>query len=189
VSAPAELPYRPNVGAVVFNPAGLVFIGRRANIGDPAGPAWQLPQGGIDDGEDPATAVRRELAEETGIERVTLLAEHDAWLTYDLPAELVGRAFGGRYRGQRQRWFALRFEGADSDIRLDAHGAVQAARLRGDRRGVRALRGAGVTGRYRAATKCRRAAGGLKPRLKHGVGRASFHARRTLCLVPSCWSS
>jgi putative (di)nucleoside polyphosphate hydrolase len=125
VSAPAELPYRPNVGAVVFNPAGLVFIGRRANIGDPAGPAWQLPQGGIDDGEDPATAVRRELAEETGIERVTLLAEHDAWLTYDLPAELVGRAFGGRYRGQRQRWFALRFEGADSDIRLDAHGTPE----------------------------------------------------------------
>jgi putative (di)nucleoside polyphosphate hydrolase len=119
----APLPYRPNVGAVVFNRAGLVFIGRRANLSDPlAGQAWQLPQGGIDDGEQPAAAVLRELAEETGIVHATILAEHDTWLTYDLPPELVGRAFGGRYRGQRQRWFALRFDGEDSDIRLDAHG-------------------------------------------------------------------
>ncbi len=119
---PHDLPYRANVGAVVFNRDGLVFIGRRANLGEPNGAAWQLPQGGIDDGEDPAAAVLRELAEETGIERVTLLAEHDTWLSYDLPAELVGRAFGGRYRGQRQRWFALRFDGDDSEIRLDQHG-------------------------------------------------------------------
>lgn len=111
----ADLPYRQNVGAVLFNPHGLVFVGRRANLPD----SWQLPQGGIDPGEDPATAVLRELEEEIGTRNASLLAEHDTWLSYDLPPELIGVAWGGRFRGQRQRWFALRFEGQDAEIVLD----------------------------------------------------------------------
>ena len=118
-----DLPYRPNVGAVLFNRAGLVFVGRRAErAGRQMTPhAWQLPQGGIDPDEAPAAAVLRELAEEVGTSRATILAEHDAWLSYDLPHALVGQSFGGRYRGQTQRWFALRYDGEDADIRLDAH--------------------------------------------------------------------
>ncbi|WP_198373191.1 RNA pyrophosphohydrolase [Roseomonas rosulenta] len=115
------LPYRANVGAVLFNPSGLVLVARRADLpnaeGAPGG--WQLPQGGIDDDEDPAIAVFRELEEEVGTAKATLLAEHPRWLTYDLPAHLIGQALGGKYRGQRQKWFALRFTGTDSDIRLD----------------------------------------------------------------------
>lgn len=115
------LPYRPNVGAVLFNHDGLVFVARRADLpnaeGAPGG--WQLPQGGIDEDEDPAQAIFRELKEEIGTDKASILAEHPDWLTYDLPPALIGKAFGGRYRGQRQRWFALRFEGADHDIRLD----------------------------------------------------------------------
>lgn len=115
------LPYRPNVGAALFNPEGLVFVARRADLPNAEGAAggWQLPQGGIDPEEDPATAVLRELEEEIGTAQATLLGEHDEWLTYDLPPDLVGHALGGRYRGQRQRWFALRFRGQDTDIRLD----------------------------------------------------------------------
>lgn len=117
----SPLPYRPNVGAVLFNPAGHVFVARRADLpnaeGAPGG--WQLPQGGIDDDEDPARAVLRELAEEIGTADAEVIGEHPDWLTYDLPPELIGRALGGKYRGQRQRWFALRFLGQDSDIRLD----------------------------------------------------------------------
>jgi putative (di)nucleoside polyphosphate hydrolase len=115
------LSYRPNVGAVLFNPAGLVLVARRADLpnaeGAPGG--WQLPQGGMDEGEDPRGAVLRELEEEIGTDRAEIIAEHPDWLTYDLPPELVGAALGGRYRGQRQRWFALRFLGEDADIRLD----------------------------------------------------------------------
>jgi putative (di)nucleoside polyphosphate hydrolase len=115
------LPYRANVGAVLFNPAGLVLVARRADLpnaeGAPGG--WQLPQGGIDDDEDPAIAVFRELEEEVGTARAEILAEHPRWLTYDLPPALLGKALGGKYRGQRQKWFALRFTGADADIRLD----------------------------------------------------------------------
>jgi putative (di)nucleoside polyphosphate hydrolase len=115
------LPYRPNVGAVLFNRDGLVLVARRADLPNAEAPAggWQLPQGGIDEGEDPRQAVLRELAEEIGTDRAEVIGEHDAWLTYDLPPELVGVALKGRYRGQRQRWFALRFMGVDSDIRLD----------------------------------------------------------------------
>jgi putative (di)nucleoside polyphosphate hydrolase len=115
------LPYRPNVGAVLFNRAGLVLVARRADLPNAEAPAggWQLPQGGIDDGEDPRQAVLRELAEEIGTDRAEVIGEHDAWLTYDLPPELIGVALKGRFRGQRQRWFALRFIGEDSDIRLD----------------------------------------------------------------------
>ncbi len=115
------LPYRPNVGAALFNRQGLVFVARRANLPNAEGPpgGWQLPQGGIDGDEDPRGAVLRELAEEIGTANATVIGEHPDWLSYDLPPHLLGVAFGGRYRGQRQRWFALRFDGADSDIRLD----------------------------------------------------------------------
>lgn len=118
----SALPYRPNVGAVLFGPDGRVLVCRRADLpnaeGAPGG--WQLPQGGLDEHEDPRAAVLRELAEEIGTDRAEIIAEHPAWLTYDLPPELLGVALGGRYRGQRQKWFALRFLGTDADIRLDA---------------------------------------------------------------------
>ncbi len=116
-----DLPYRDNVGALLFNSDGLIFVARRADLpnaeGAPGG--WQLPQGGMDPGEDPRVAVFRELEEEIGTARAEIIAEHPDWLTYDLPPELLGKALGGRFRGQRQRWFALRFTGVDADIRLD----------------------------------------------------------------------
>jgi putative (di)nucleoside polyphosphate hydrolase len=115
------LPYRPNVGAVLFNRDGKVLVARRAVLpnaeGSPGG--WQLPQGGIDANEDPRAAVLRELEEEIGTARAAIIGEHPDWLTYDLPPELLGVALGGRYCGQRQRWFALQFLGEDKDIRLD----------------------------------------------------------------------
>lgn len=116
-----DLPYRDNVGAVLFSPAGLVFVARRADLPNAEGAAggWQLPQGGLDPGEDPRVALFRELEEEIGTAKAEILAEHPEWLTYDLPPELLGKALGGRYRGQRQKWFALRFTGTDADIRLD----------------------------------------------------------------------
>jgi putative (di)nucleoside polyphosphate hydrolase len=116
-----DLPYRPNVGAALFNHAGQIFVARRANFANAEGApgGWQLPQGGIDANEDPRSAVLRELKEEIGTAKATIIGEHDEWLSYDLPAELIGTALGGKYRGQRQRWFALRFTGDDSDIRLD----------------------------------------------------------------------
>jgi putative (di)nucleoside polyphosphate hydrolase len=118
---PASLPYRPNVGAALFDAAGRIFVARRADLpnaeGAPGG--WQLPQGGIDPDEDPRSAVLRELAEEIGTDKAEIIGEHPEWLTYDLPPALLGRALGGRYRGQRQRWFALRYLGTDADIRLD----------------------------------------------------------------------
>jgi putative (di)nucleoside polyphosphate hydrolase len=117
----SDLPYRRNVGAVLFNRDGLVLVARRADLpnaeGAPGG--WQLPQGGLDEGEDPAAAVLRELEEEIGTAKAEILAEHPRWLAYDLPPHLIGKALGGRYRGQIQKWFALRFTGTDADIRLD----------------------------------------------------------------------
>jgi putative (di)nucleoside polyphosphate hydrolase len=111
----ADLPYRRGVGLVVMNPAKRVFAGQRI---DNPGEAWQMPQGGIDGGETPLEAAFRELDEETGIpERaVHLVAETPGWLRYDLPDELVPRIWGGRYRGQEQKWFLLRFDGNDSQI-------------------------------------------------------------------------
>lgn len=116
-----SLPYRPNVGAVLFNQAGLVLVARRADMpnaeGAPGG--WQLPQGGMDGDEDPRVAVLRELEEEIGTARAEIIGEYPGWLNYDLPPELVGKALGGKWRGQTQKWFALRFLGQDADIRLD----------------------------------------------------------------------
>ncbi len=111
----AALPYRPCVGLVVMNPDGLVFAGQRL---DNPGPAWQMPQGGIDDGETPRIAALRELGEETGIPAaaVDVVAESPGWLTYDLPHDLVPRIWKGRFRGQKQLWFLLRFTGPDSLI-------------------------------------------------------------------------
>lgn len=116
-----DLPYRPNVGALLFNPAGLVLVAHRADMPDAEGAAggWQLPQGGMDEDEDPAVAVFRELEEEIGTAHAEILAEHPEWLTYDLPPDLLGKALGGKWRGQKQKWFALRFLGVDADIRLD----------------------------------------------------------------------
>ena len=122
---PAEksaLPYRLNVGAVLFNSHGLILVARRAKFPNAEGPAggWQLPQGGIDDNENPREAIFRELAEEIGTANAEIIGEHPEWLCYDLPDDLIGKAFKGRYRGQRQRWFAMRFLGDDTEIRLDA---------------------------------------------------------------------
>lgn len=114
-----SLPYRPCVGIMLLNREGLAFIGRRADHeGEPegAGTWWQMPQGGVDAGEDVEAAARRELAEETGVVSARLIARTSDWLTYDLPDELIGIAWEGRYRGQKQMWFAFRFEGADSEI-------------------------------------------------------------------------
>jgi putative (di)nucleoside polyphosphate hydrolase len=118
-SSPASLPYRRCVGAAVFNRAGLVWIGRRSDAnaeGEGSGHWWQMPQGGLDGEEDPERAVLRELCEETSMTRVSLIKAAPKWLDYDLPLKLVGASWGGRYRGQTQKWFALRFEGDDSEI-------------------------------------------------------------------------
>lgn len=109
------LPYRPCVGVMLLNRAGKVFAGQR--LDNPA-PAWQMPQGGIDPGEAPQEAALRELGEETGIpaSAVEIVAEAPDWITYDLPVDLVPRMWKGRYRGQRQRWFLMRFVGSDDLI-------------------------------------------------------------------------
>jgi len=109
--------YRPGVGIMLLNGEGLVFIGRRIDM--PAGlAAWQMPQGGIDPGETPREAALRELKEEVGTGKAEILAESAVWHHYDLPPEVAGRMWQGRYRGQRQKWFALRFTGSDTDIDL-----------------------------------------------------------------------
>jgi putative (di)nucleoside polyphosphate hydrolase len=115
----ARLPYRPCVGVVLINPAGLVFAGQRL---DSDSPAWQMPQGGIDAGERPRDAALRELHEETGVtpDLVTFVARTPGWLTYDLPPELLGRVWGGRYRGQRQRWFLFRWRWIAADAMREA---------------------------------------------------------------------
>lgn len=120
----ATLPYRPCAGITVFNRSGLVFIGRRSS-----GPehidethVWQMPQGGIDENENAYAAALRELYEETSIRSVEPLGEIPDWLTYDIPRDIVGQAWKGKFRGQKQKWFALRFTGPDSEINIESPG-------------------------------------------------------------------
>ncbi|GAB1364957.1 RNA pyrophosphohydrolase [Rhodobacter sp.] len=127
LKGPGGLPYRPCVGVMLVNAAGLVFAGQRidgrsiggGSIG--AAPAWQMPQGGIDAGEQPREAAYRELWEETGVTRdlVEFVGKTHGWVTYDLPPELLGKVWGGKYGGQRQKWFLFRFTGSDDQIRID----------------------------------------------------------------------
>ena len=111
----ARLPYRPCVGVMLIDGAGRIFAGQRRDSGVAA---WQMPQGGIDDGEKPRAAALRELWEETGVaaDKVQPVAKMHDWVTYDLPSDLLGKVWGGKFRGQRQRWFLYRFTGQDSDI-------------------------------------------------------------------------
>ena len=111
------LPYRPCVGMMLVNMDGRVFVGQRL---DSKVEAWQMPQGGIDDGEDPRDTALRELAEETGIvaDLVKIIAQSQDELFYDLPDDLVGKIWGGKYRGQRQTWFLMRFTGTDDDVNI-----------------------------------------------------------------------
>jgi putative (di)nucleoside polyphosphate hydrolase len=108
-----SLPYRPCVGVMLLNRDGAVFVAKRIDM---PSDAWQMPQGGIDRGEDPRAAALRELEEEIGTTKAEIVGELPEWLDYDLPTELQGRLWGGRYRGQRQKWFAMRFTGTDADI-------------------------------------------------------------------------
>ncbi len=108
--------YRSAVGIMLVNDRGQVLVARRIDIA--AMPAWQMPQGGIGPGETPRQAALRELEEEIGTGNAEILAESSTWLTYDLPPVLAAKAWGGRYRGQRQKWFVMRFTGCDADIDL-----------------------------------------------------------------------
>ena len=115
-----SLPYRPCAGIMVINRDGLVFVGRRSSGPEhiDATHVWQMPQGGIDEGEDSYKAALRELYEETNIRSVEKLGEVAEWLSYDIPRDIVGAAWKGKFRGQKQKWFALRFTGKESEINI-----------------------------------------------------------------------
>jgi putative (di)nucleoside polyphosphate hydrolase len=119
---PGKLPYRPCAGIALLNAEGRIWIGRRFDelVLQETSKRWQMPQGGIDDNEDPKAAAVRELYEETGVRSVMVLSESKKWIDYDLPPEAVGIALQGKYRGQRQKWFAMRFTGDESEIDLTA---------------------------------------------------------------------
>jgi putative (di)nucleoside polyphosphate hydrolase len=121
-----QLAWRPCVGIILMNDDGLVFTGKRV-VGKlpPEAPLWQLPQGGIDAGETPEQAAFRELEEETGVQHAEIVYELPEWLSYDLPEALIGTALKGRFRGQKQKWFAMRLIGDDSEIRLDTHDQIE----------------------------------------------------------------
>ncbi len=128
MSDPASITeYRPCVGVMLLNSQGLVWIGRRfeKQNDDGIGKWWQMPQGGIDEAEDPKSAALRELTEETGVVSARVIAETDKWLTYDLPPDLIGKSWKGKYRGQKQKWFALEFLGDDAEINLAPPGHKQ----------------------------------------------------------------
>ncbi|MGB5093451.1 MAG: RNA pyrophosphohydrolase [Parvibaculum sp.] len=123
-SDPESLPYRPCVGVMLINDQGLVWVGNRIQEVDTGSAlTWQMPQGGVDEGEAPDVAAFRELQEETGVTQAHIIGETRDWLTYDLPPHLLGIALKGKFRGQKQKWFAMRFTGTDADIDLmaDAH--------------------------------------------------------------------
>jgi len=124
MTEPSPLPYRPCVGVMLLNAEGMAFVGRRAErkgASEGEGRWWQMPQGGMDQGETPEDAAKRELWEETGVRSARFFAQTVDWLFYDLPRELVGIAWKGRYRGQKQKWFAARFQGPESEIDLGPH--------------------------------------------------------------------
>jgi putative (di)nucleoside polyphosphate hydrolase len=109
------LPYRRGVGIILVNDAGRIFVAKRIDM---PSDAWQMPQGGIDPGESPLEAAKREMFEEVGTDKAEFVAESAGWYRYDLPPELVGVIWGGRYRGQEQKWFVARYTGADTDINI-----------------------------------------------------------------------
>ena len=124
---PEIVAYRPCVGVMLINAQGLVWIGRRfeKQNDDGIGKWWQMPQGGIDEKEDPANAAIRELYEETAVTSAHIVAESPSWYNYDLPEHLIGKSWNGKYRGQKQKWFALKFDGQDSEINLKPPGHKQ----------------------------------------------------------------
>ncbi len=111
-----DLPYRPCAGIMLMNANNHIFVGKRIDM---PSDYWQMPQGGIDEGESPLEAATRELLEEIGTDKAELVKELDQWVTYDLPEELIGKVWKGRYRGQKQRWFLFRFTGSDKDIDIE----------------------------------------------------------------------
>lgn len=113
-----EQGYRPCVGIMLFDKAGRIFVGRRIGKTEDN---WQMPQGGIDRGEEPRVAALRELREEVGTDKADIVHESRDWHRYDVPASIAGRLWRGRFRGQRQKWFLMRFRGTDADINLDTH--------------------------------------------------------------------